>query len=69
MKKIQVKHDFWSRGLIYRGQDKIGGAHLRHVGIALHAYDKVASVKCDGRMDNPETLCPTGNTGPDIIQI
>ena len=35
--KIQVKHDLGRR--LYGGQDqhKIGGAHLGHVGIAMHA--------------------------------
>ena len=34
-KEIQVKHDLWSR--LYEGQNKIGGAHLRHIGSAIHA--------------------------------
>ena len=35
--KIQVKHNLMKR--LYGGQvqNKIGGAHLRHVGIAMHA--------------------------------
>ena len=37
-KKIQVKHDLGRR--LYGGQGKkeIGGAHLLHVGIAMHAW-------------------------------
>ena len=36
-KKIQVKHNL---GRLYRGQgqSKIGGSHLHHVGIAMHAF-------------------------------
>ena len=37
-KKIQVKHDLGRRLYGGQGQNKIGGAHLRHVGIAMHAW-------------------------------
>ena len=36
-KKIQVKHDLGRRLYGGHGQHKIGGAHLGHVGIAMHA--------------------------------
>ena len=36
-KKIQVKHDLGKRLYGGQGQNKIGGAHLRHVGSAMHA--------------------------------
>ena len=36
-KKSQVKHDLWKRLYGGQGQNKIGGAHLGHVGIAMHA--------------------------------
>ena len=64
-KKIQVKHDL-GRRYIYggQGQHKIGGAHLGHVGIAMHAWlfvekakfllgaaRKVVPLKRDGRTD------------------
>ena len=34
---IQVKHDLGKRLFGGQGQHKIGGAHLGHVGIAMHA--------------------------------
>ena len=37
MKKIQVKHDLGSGLYGGQGQNKIGGAHLCHVGIAMQA--------------------------------
>ena len=36
-KKIQVKHDPGRRLYRGQGQNKIGGAHLGHVGITMHA--------------------------------
>ena len=38
MKKIHVKHDFGNRLNGCQGQNKIGGAHLHHVGIEIHAW-------------------------------
>ena len=35
--KIQVKHDLGKRLYGGQGQNKIGGAHLGYVGIAMHA--------------------------------
>ena len=35
--KIQVKHDLGRRLHGGHGENKIGGAHLGHVGIAMHA--------------------------------
>ena len=37
MKNIQVKHGIGNRLNAGQGQNKIGGAHLRHVGITMHA--------------------------------
>ena len=37
MKNIQVKHNLRKRLYGGQGQNKIGGAHLGHVGIAMHA--------------------------------
>ena len=37
-KKIQVIHDLERRLYGGQGQNKIGGAHLPHVGIAMHAW-------------------------------
>ena len=36
-KKIQVKHGLWNRINAGKGQNKIGGAHLHHVGCAMYA--------------------------------
>ena len=36
-KQIQVKHDLGRRLYGGQGQPKIGGAHLGHVGITMHA--------------------------------
>ena len=36
-KKFQVKHYLRKRLYGRQGQNKIGGAHLGHVGIAMHA--------------------------------
>ena len=35
--KIQVKHDLGRRLYGGHGQHKVGGTHLGHVGIAMHA--------------------------------
>ena len=37
MKKIQVKHGLGNRLNAGQGQNKIGGAHLCHVDITMHA--------------------------------
>ena len=37
-KEIQVKHNLGSRLYGGQGQNKIRGAHLGHVGIAMHAW-------------------------------
>ena len=42
--KIQVEHDLGKRLYECQGQNKIGGAHLGHVGIAMHAWSFVEKV-------------------------
>ena len=42
MKTIHVKHHLWNRLCGGHGQNKIGDAHLHHVGgIALHMHDNM----------------------------
>ena len=49
MKKIQVKHDLGRRLYGGQGQNKIGSAHLCHVGIAMHVWQFVESTQTGTR--------------------
>ena len=49
--KIKVERDLGKRLYECQGQNKIGGAHLGHVGIAMHAWQFVekASILLDAK--------------------